>query len=246
MALGRESQYYAELQQWNHDVYTKSKTSLVKPTQGFPAHTNLAFDAVTFSCLDSVTYTVDNADATFERPTEVPSTQEPHKSVMEAHQSNHKPDQPLGWQDSSSSTHKDAIVHKADMPSQPHQEDSPEVLKLASTATPWSSSHNSAEQNWETRFENMYSPPAQDAWAEPNPTTWRDETPRTNGNDRPRHQPREKWSTIGGPPETFRPTRAVNGGQSRTRPIHEPSMSGGGARGPLALSQESLTVVGMK
>lgn len=54
LALGRESDYYRILQQYSQDEYTKFKTSLTRPSQGFPSNVDSFFHAVEFSTLESV------------------------------------------------------------------------------------------------------------------------------------------------------------------------------------------------
>ncbi|EXJ88109.1 hypothetical protein A1O1_05037 [Capronia coronata CBS 617.96] len=54
LALGHESEYYNILQLYSDDDYTKAKTSLVLPEQGFPPGVNIPFHAVSLSALDSV------------------------------------------------------------------------------------------------------------------------------------------------------------------------------------------------
>ncbi|KAG9792306.1 hypothetical protein ABEF93_008591 [Exophiala dermatitidis] len=54
LALGEESEYYNILQLYSEDDYTKAKTSLVEPAQGFPAGINVPFHIVSLSTLVSV------------------------------------------------------------------------------------------------------------------------------------------------------------------------------------------------
>lgn len=54
LALGHESEYYNVLQLYTDDEYTKAKTSLVQPEQGFPPGVNIPFHTVSLSTLGSV------------------------------------------------------------------------------------------------------------------------------------------------------------------------------------------------
>lgn len=55
LALGHDSEYYKTLQMYNDDQYTKSKTSLIRPDQGFSgAGVDLSYHTVKFSTLCSI------------------------------------------------------------------------------------------------------------------------------------------------------------------------------------------------
>ena len=54
LALGHDSEYYATLDMYSEDAFTKSKTSLVKPEGGFPVQYSLPFHVAQFSSLSTV------------------------------------------------------------------------------------------------------------------------------------------------------------------------------------------------
>ncbi|RMZ77638.1 hypothetical protein DV738_g4292, partial [Chaetothyriales sp. CBS 135597] len=54
LALGPHSEYYETLDMYSEDDFTKLKTSLVQPENGFPSQYSLPFHTATFSMLDTV------------------------------------------------------------------------------------------------------------------------------------------------------------------------------------------------
>ena len=54
LAMGHDSEYYATLDSYSQDELTKSKTSLLKSTHGFPGQYDLAYHLVDFSVLVTV------------------------------------------------------------------------------------------------------------------------------------------------------------------------------------------------
>ncbi|KEF51688.1 uncharacterized protein A1O9_12323, partial [Exophiala aquamarina CBS 119918] len=176
LALGPDSAYYKTLQMYNDDPYTKGKTSLVRPDQGF-AGVDLSYHTVEFSTLCSIP------------PSTNGGAKENNSHVERQPVSAHRypsgasaltPLVDLHIPDSSHQRH-DVTETNGDFQAQ-------EVVKVAPTTHSSSSSNNAMEQTWETKFsEHGYTPqPILGDWGEEvdtHPPSF--QRPNTNGRGSP-------------------------------------------------------------
>lgn len=174
LALGHDSEYYKTLQMYNDDQYTKGKTSLIRPDQGFSgAGLDLSYHTVKFSTICSVP----RVPAAYPQPSQ-PSLNGDTKD--DTSQVDLQPPIIAKRYSSATSTIKPSVNTGTapPLPGIPHQLhdlaasnrdlEPQEVVKVAPTTHSSSSSNNAVEQTWETKYsENSYTPgPILEDWGE--------------------------------------------------------------------------------
>lgn len=191
LALGRNSEYYQTLQMYNDDEYTKSKTSLIRPHDGFSPDTNLSYHNVELSTFGSVLpKTVDhypspplqslpngNSIANLNH-TATSDTRSTIAAVNgESPATTMKPAFGENKHLLSAATESQEVETSQAMA----EELANETFKLQTVDRSSSSSNNTVEQSWETELtENAYTPiPIPGDWGEESstpvrqlPTSW--------------------------------------------------------------------------
>jgi len=210
LALGQHSDYYNILQLYSDDDYTKGKTSLVRPSQGFVPGHNVPFHSVEFSAFDSVPNpsafsSQSSRPINGQTPTGQWSTQDQGETSATLRSSKTNGNQSSTSRNSMNGTSKE-----------PEDESSTGVVKLDSAHSS-SQSNKAAEQSWETSMtENTYAPlPIQGAWGEE----------MTNGTNS--HEESNTWATETRPPQRYmgRGNDNANGRATKSARRQEPPRS---------------------
>lgn len=243
LALGQHSDYYNILQLYSDDDYTKGKTSLVRPSQGFVPGHNVPFHSIEFSAFDSVPNPSAFSSQTSrpingQTPTgqwsthvegETSATLRSLKTNGNQSSTSRNSEQPLLKSRSVAPSPRSELVsgprqQTADIPSEgmngtskePEDESSTGVVKLDSAHSS-SQSNKAAEQSWETSMtENTYAPlPIQGAWGEE----------MTNGTNS--HEESNTWATETRPPQRYmgRGNDNANGRATKSARRQEPPRS---------------------
>ncbi|KAK5269787.1 hypothetical protein LTR96_005485 [Exophiala xenobiotica] len=212
LALGQHSNYYNILQLYGDEDYTKGKTSLVRPSQGFAPGHDVPFHSVDFSAFDSIP-----SPSAFSSRTSNPINGQTPTLQWNGHDQGEAPVtlQSSKSNGNQSSTSRDTSDGMNGVLKEPEDESSMGVVKLDSAHSS-SQSNKAAEQSWETSVsENTYTPlPIQGAWGEETtnetssheePNTWAAETrpPRRRGNDNANNRGSKTWRQEPPRPNTF-------------------------------------------
>ncbi|KAL2437064.1 hypothetical protein ABEF94_016072 [Exophiala dermatitidis] len=245
LALGEESEYYNILQLYSEDDYTKAKTSLVEPAQGFPAGINVPFHIVSLSTLSSAPQWEDKV----EYEVAVPATSEV-KSVQTVSPTTARHESKVP--SSSSNTHRSKGLEENGLNPSPGQwkettparnepngiiaddaareSSSAGVVKLEPSTHSSSNSNKTAEQSWETTpSANTYVPP-------PFEGAWGDEEARVDGVPGRQEHPKHNGTWTSDPAGSY---RGINNNKQAQKPAwRQERPAGFPARRPRRVPQQ--------